>query len=87
MKTNTHADRYWLQKATKGTVDYFKICGTVEEDIKTTLHSTKSRSYKGRIVVDIEISPKTFWALLPAVNINISNKNLEFEWLCFGFYI
>ena len=24
MKTNTYADRYWLQKATKGTAEYFE---------------------------------------------------------------
>lgn len=33
-----------------------------------------------------EITPK-FWALIPAVNINLWTQELEFEWLCFGFYI
>lgn len=28
-----------------------------------------------------------FWALFPALNINIHSKSLEFEWMCFGFYL
>ncbi len=33
------------------------------------------------IVLNLE-----FWALIPAVNINLHSKELEFEFLCFGFY-
>lgn len=28
-----------------------------------------------------------FWAIVPAININIHSGELEFEWLCFGLYI
>lgn len=28
-----------------------------------------------------------FWAILPAININLHSKSLEFEWLCIGIYI
>lgn len=33
------------------------------------------------IVLDFQ-----FWAIIPAVNININSKELEFEWLCLGIY-
>lgn len=28
-----------------------------------------------------------FWAILPALNINLHSNSLEFEWLCIGIYI
>lgn len=28
-----------------------------------------------------------FWAIIPALNINLHSKELEFEWLCLGVYI
>jgi hypothetical protein len=28
-----------------------------------------------------------YWAILPCINLNFHSKELEFEWLCFGFYI
>lgn len=34
------------------------------------------------IVIDIQ-----FWAILPAVNININSRELEFEFLCLGIYL
>ena len=37
--------------------------------------------------IDIDITPKSFCAILPAININVSSKSLEFEWLCIGIYI
>ena len=37
--------------------------------------------------IDIDFTPKSFWAIVPAININVANRKLEFEWLCFGFYI
>lgn len=37
--------------------------------------------------IDIDLTPKSFWAILPAININVSSKSLEFEWLCIGIYI
>ena len=36
--------------------------------------------------IDLEIS-FGFWALLPAINLNLSCRELEFEWLCIGIYI
>lgn len=37
-------------------------------------------------VVSFEIDFK-YWALLPALNINLNFPALEFEWLAFGLYI
>ena len=37
--------------------------------------------------VDVDITPNSFWAIIPAININISSKSLEFEWLCIGIYV
>lgn len=40
------------------------------------------------IVFNIEVFYDTeFWAILPAINLNLHSKTLEFEWLCFGIYI
>lgn len=39
-----------------------------------------------RLVIDIDLDLK-FWALLPAININIHSKSFEFEWLCIGIYV
>lgn len=38
------------------------------------------------IKVDIDVDLK-FWALLPAININIHSNGFEFEWLFIGIYI
>lgn len=35
--------------------------------------------------VDIDFDVH-FWALLPAININLHSHEFEIEWLCFGFY-
>jgi hypothetical protein len=35
---------------------------------------------------EMEVHPQ-FWALLPALNINLNSKEFEFEWLCVGIYI
>jgi len=37
-----------------------------------------------KLDLDIDLN---FWALLPALNINVHSKELEFEWLCFGVYL
>ena len=37
------------------------------------------------ITATISIDLK-FWALFPAVNINLHSKELEIEWLCFAMY-
>ena len=36
-----------------------------------------------KIDIDFDVQ---FWALLPAININLHNHEFEFVWLCFGFY-
>lgn len=36
-----------------------------------------------KIDIDFDVQ---FWALLPAININLHNYEFEFEWLCFEFY-
>ena len=28
-----------------------------------------------------------FWNLVPSININLHSQEIEFEWLCIGFYI
>lgn len=44
-----------------------------------------SKRYK--IELDIDIDGE-FWAILPAINVNLHNGiTIEFEWLCFGFYM
>lgn len=40
------------------------------------------RTYKVDIDFDIR-----FWALFPAININLHSREFEFEWLCLGIYI
>jgi len=37
------------------------------------------------INICIEINVE-FWAIIPALNINLHSKELEFEWLCLGVY-
>ena len=37
--------------------------------------------------IDVYFTPKTFWSLIPSVNINIHSHQLEFEFLCIGIYI
>jgi len=44
------------------------------------------KNYNFAIVFDFELDLK-FWNILPAININIHSKCLEFEFLCFGLYI
>ena len=44
--------------------------------------------FLGYIVVTVHLNLDfKFWALLPAININRHMRELEFEWLCLGFYI
>lgn len=44
--------------------------------------------FLGYIVVTVHMNLDfKFWALLPAININRHMRELEFEWLCLGFYI
>lgn len=38
--------------------------------------------------IDIDFTPKTFWSLIPSININIGSQvTWEFEFLCIGIYI
>lgn len=37
--------------------------------------------------VKIEFTPRTFWSVIPSVNINIGSGELELEWLCVGIYM
>lgn len=43
----------------------------------------KRRSIK----IDIDWTPKTFWSIIPSINLNIGTGELEFEWLCLGIYV
>ena len=36
--------------------------------------------------IDCDLDFK-FWHLVPSININLHSHELEFEWLCIGFYI
>ena len=62
---------------------YIKAAWEIEdvEEVKI------NKSYKLTFTIDIEITPKIFWALLPAVNLNLHSKEIELEWLCIGIYI
>lgn len=44
-------------------------------------------SRKLSFTIEFEITSKAFWALLPAINLNMYSKELEIEWLCIGIYI
>jgi len=35
----------------------------------------------------VEATPKQFWSIIPFININLSSKEIEIGWLCFGIYI
>jgi len=37
--------------------------------------------------LDFEFTPKQFWSIIPFININLSSKEIEIGWLCFGIYI
>lgn len=39
-----------------------------------------------KILVELFVDPK-FWAIIPAININIHSGSCELEWLCFGMYV
>ena len=47
----------------------------------------KSKSYRLTFAIEVELTPKMFWALLPAINLNMHSKEIEIEWLCVGIYI
>ncbi len=51
----------------------------LNEDNKKNMNR---RTYK--IDIDFDIC---FWALFPAININLHSREFEFEWLCLGVYI
>lgn len=42
---------------------------------------------KSILNIELEFTPKDFWSLIPSININISSRELEFEWLCVGIYV
>lgn len=42
---------------------------------------------KSILNIELEFTPKVFWSLIPSININISSRELEFEWLCVGIYV
>lgn len=47
----------------------------------------KNNSIKSiTIIVDANLDFQ-FWAIIPALNINLHTKSFEFEWLCIGVYI
>lgn len=42
-----------------------------------------SRRWQLKIDIDVDLK---FFAILPAININLHSKQLEFEWLFIGIY-
>lgn len=42
---------------------------------------------KNTLNLTIEVTPKQFWSIIPFININLSSKEIEIGWLCFGIYI
>lgn len=56
---------------------------TQEIEEATIVHDkTIEVTFKINIVLDFK-----FWAILPALNINLHYPSIEFEWLCLGIYI
>ena len=51
-----------------------------------TMQAPKRPVFVGVLQIALEINVR-FWALIPALNLNFSSKELEIEILCFAFYI
>jgi len=75
---------WYISKAAKGLVVWMddSFGKLVLEDVKE-----KKKSVRGfTIKIDFELDTK-FFAILPALNLNLHCSTLEFEWLFFGIYI
>ena len=60
---------------------------TGEWVVQDIIATEVTKSNRLTFVIEIEITPKMFWALLPAINLNMHSREIEFEWLCIGIYI
>jgi hypothetical protein len=59
----------------------------INEEDKLVIEDTKSlkrKTFKLKIDFDVDYN---FFAILPALNINLHSKEIEFEWFYFGLYI
>ena len=59
----------------------------INEEDKLVIEDTKPlkrKTFKLKIDFDVDYN---FFAILPALNINLHSKEIEFEWFYFGLYI
>lgn len=66
-----------------------KDWGITKEELNKFYHDNwvkENINYKQKRI-DFEFTPLTFWQLTPSIAVNLSMKEVEFVWLCFGMYI
>lgn len=66
-----------------------KDWGVTKEELSKICHDNFTKeniNYKQKRI-DFEFTPLTFWQLTPSIAVNLSMKEIEFVWLCFGMYI
>jgi hypothetical protein len=66
-----------------------KDWGVTKEELSKFYHDNWIKgniNYKQKRI-DFEFTPLTFWQLTPSIAVNLSMKEVEFVWLCFGMYI
>lgn len=66
-----------------------KDWGVTKEELSKFYHDNwvkENINYKQKRI-DFEFTPLTFWQLTPSIAVNLSMKEIEFVWLCFGMYI
>lgn len=59
----------------------------INEENKLVIEDTKQlkrKTFKLKVDFDVDYN---FFAILPALNINLHSKEIEFEWFYFGLYI
>lgn len=61
-------------------------CSNDQELIKGLEHIATCQSEPESGGLSIGVDWK-FWALIPAININLHGPTFEIEWLCFYFYL
>jgi hypothetical protein len=72
-----------LKSINKTDMNFITNPNTSFEDI-----SFKEVKQRKEIILEVAINLDLhFWAILPALNINLHSKEFEFEWLCIGIYI
>jgi len=60
------------------------MIGDLMETEELKVEHDRTCKYQFKVSLDIDVK---FIALIPAININIHSKTIEFEWLIFAIYI